>query len=78
MILVTVSSKIKALLQASNKDHKDLAAYLDISAQALSNKLYRDSFSAADLIKVAAFTNSELVFTKEGFQVTLSVEDIKK
>ena len=62
---MTVSNKIKALLSASNKEHKELAQYLGISAQALSNKFYRDSFNAADLIKISEFTGAELAFIKD-------------
>lgn len=76
---MAVSSKIKALLNITGKDHAGLAAYLGISKQALSNKLYRDSFSAEDLIKVAAFLECELAFVVNGGQkITLTQNDLNK
>lgn len=75
---MTVSNKIKALLSASNKEHKELAQFLGISAQALSNKFYRDSFNAADLIKISEFTGAELAFIKDGIKIDLTSQDIKK
>jgi len=73
------SQKIKSVLTLSGKDHAGLAAYLGISTQALSNKFYRDSFSAADLVKIAAFCGSTLAYlTNDGNKITLDASDIKK
>lgn len=77
--LMAVSSKIKALLQLSGKDHAGLAAHLGISGQALSNKFYRDSFSAADLIKIAEYTECPLAFlSKDGNQIHFDISDLKR
>ena len=59
---MAVSSKVKAALNLKGKDHSSLANYLGISNQALSNKFYRDSFSAEDLIKISAFLECDLAF----------------
>lgn len=59
---MTISSKVKALLELKKTSQVDLAAHLGITKQALSNKFYRDSFSGSDLIKVADFLNSNLAF----------------
>lgn len=59
---MSISTKIKTLLVLSGKEYAGLAARLGISRQALSNKFYRDSFSAADLVKVADYTESRLSF----------------
>lgn len=76
---MAVSTKIKALLNLSGKDHAGLAAYLGISKQALSNKFYRDSFSAADLIKVADYTESRLSFVfPDGNKVVVDSADFKQ
>ena len=73
------SQKIKSVLALSGKDHAGLAACLGISNQALSNKFYRDSFSAADLVKIAAFCGSSLAFlTSDGNKITMDLTDIKK
>ena len=76
---MAISSKIKALLQLSGKDNTGLASYLGISSQALSNKFYRDSFSAADLIKIADYTECPLTFlSKDGNKISFDISDIKK
>jgi len=76
---MAVSSKIKALLKITDKEHTALAKHLEISNQALSNKFYRDSFSAEDLIKIADFLNSELAFIVGGNQkILLDKNDLKK
>ena len=59
---MSISSKIKALLQLRDKEQVKLAQHLGITKQALSNKFYRDSFSAVDLIKIAEFLNCDLAF----------------
>lgn len=75
---MSVSTKVKALLNLSGKDHAGLAEYLGISKQALSNKFYRDSFSAADLVKVADYTGSNLSFLfSDGNKVVIDSDDIK-
>lgn len=74
-----VSNKIKALLKLKNKEHAELAKYFGMSAQSLSNKFYRDSFSGADLIKVADFLGCELAFIVDGSQrIVLDTQDIEK
>lgn len=76
---MALSSKIKALLTLSGKDHAGLAKKLGISNQALSNKFYRDSFSASDLIKVAEYSGCPLSFQSgDGNKITLDSSDIKK
>ncbi len=75
---MSLSTKIKALLNLSGRDHAGLAEHLGISKQALSNKFYRDSFSAADLVKVADFTESRLSFVfPDGNKVVIDNGDIK-
>ena len=74
---MAISNKIKALIKLKDKDNSALAKHLGISTQALSNKLYRNSFSAADLIKISSFLGCELAFVvDESQRITLSEEDI--
>lgn len=76
---MSVSNKVKALISLSGRDNAGLAQYLKISKQALSNKLYRDSFSADDLIKIAVFTGCELSFVIDGAQkINLTSADIRE
>ena len=74
---MAISDKVKALLKLQGKSNKGLAEYLGISDQALSNKLYRDSYSGEDLIKIAAYLECELAFITGTSKITLSVDDLK-
>ena len=76
---MAVSNKVKALIKLEGKEQGQLAAHLGISKQALSNKLYRDSFSAGDLIRIAEFLDCELAFiTSDNQRITLDPSDIGK
>lgn len=75
---MAISAKVKALLNLSGKDHAGLAAHLGISKQALSNKFYRDSFSAVDLVKVAEYTEGCLSFAlPDGNKVIIDSNDLR-
>ncbi len=75
---MSVTDKIRATINLSGKSKAELAAYLNISNQSLSNKLSRGSFSAEDLIKIADFTGSTLLFEfKEDQKIKLLKEDIR-
>ena len=75
---MAVSNKIKALIKLKGKDNIELAKHLKISKQALSNKLYRGSFSAEDLIKISTCLGCELAFIiDERQRVTLDEKDIQ-
>lgn len=76
---MSISTKIKALLSLCEKDHAGLAENFGISKQALSNKFYRGSFSAEDLIKAADFCGCTLTFTTpSGDTIKLEPTDIAK
>lgn len=68
------SNKIKALLNLSGNDLAGLASHLQISRQALSNKLYRNSFSEKDLIKIANYTGAKLCFIHDENKIILNDE----
>lgn len=74
---MTVSNKIKSLLAARSKANKDLAEYLGISQQALSNKFYRGSFNSVDLIKIATFCGCQLSFICDDLKIDLDIDDIE-
>lgn len=75
---MAISSIIKAALNLKGKDHSSLANYLGISSQALSNKFYRNSFSAADLIKISAFLECDLAFIMNGStNIVFDEDDLK-
>ena len=77
---MSVSNKIKALLQMQGKKNNELVEYLGFARpQALTNKFNRGSFSAEDLIKIAAFLDCELAFIVSDKQkITLDMSDIRE
>lgn len=79
VLIIAVSEKIKALLQLKGKKKNELAAYLGMNSQSLSNKFNRDSFSAEDLIKISNFLECSLIFEIDDKQkITLDMSDIKR
>lgn len=75
---MSVSNKIRALLNLTNHRPPDLATPLGISPQAVRNKFSRDSFSATDLIKICDALDCELSFkTKDGQSIILTMDDLK-
>lgn len=66
---MSISKKVKIMLALGGKDHAGLADCYGISKQALSNKFYRDSFTAQELIKAADFCGCELVISAPGGNV---------
>ena len=74
---MAVADKVKAFLNIKGKDTAALAEHLKISKQALSNKYYRDSFSAEDLIKIADFLKCDLAFIDNTDRVNFDLNDIK-
>lgn len=55
-----VSKAIKQLMQERNMKVKDLAEAMGLSAQNMSNKLYRDSFSYNEVVKIADILNCDI------------------
>lgn len=73
-----ITNKIKGLMQIKGKKNVDLANYLGITVQSLSNKFNRGSFSAADLIKIADFLKCELAFIiSDGQRIALTTDDLR-
>jgi len=57
---------IKQLLIEREMSVKELAEKLDINAQSMSNKLYRDNFSFDEVIKIADILNCDVkVITRD-------------
>lgn len=59
---MSVSEKIKAIMQLKNIKQSDLANSFDMSPQAMRNKFHRGSWSAEDLIRIAEATGCEICF----------------
>lgn len=76
---MNITDKIKAVMAVKGKKNMDLAAYLGMTNQSLSNKFNRGSFSAEDLIKIADFVDATLNFEFEDKnKISFSIEDIRK
>lgn len=76
---MSVSDKIKAAMTIKHLKNADLAQYLGIAPQSVRNKLYRDSFTAEDLIKISDFLGCELAFIiDDKHKIILDMDDIKQ
>ena len=77
---MSIANKIKALLNIQEVKTDDVVSALDLgSRQAFYNKVSRDSFTAADLVKIADISNCELAFIlKDGQKLPLTIGDAKK
>jgi transcriptional regulator with XRE-family HTH domain len=54
------SKAIKQLMQEQNISVSQLASALGIQAQSMSNKLYRDSFSFDEVVRIADILGSDV------------------
>lgn len=76
---MSISDKIKAIMAMKHLKVSDLAQYLGINSQSVSNKLYRDSFTAADLVKISTCLGCELAFIiDDNHKIILDMDDIKQ
>ena len=58
---------------------QEVADKMGCSPQFISNRLYRDSFTAADLIKIAEVLDCTLSFTLlDGTEIRLTADDLEK
>jgi transcriptional regulator with XRE-family HTH domain len=75
---MAISQKINAILQLKGKKKTELAKYLGMNSQSLSNKFSRNSFSAGDLIKIANFLDCSLTLEIDSKQkIIFEMSDIK-
>ena len=76
---MSVTNKIRAMLNIAEKKPSDLADCLGVSVQAVRNKFSRDSFSVNDIIKITDTLGWELQCkAPDGQSITLTIDDIKK
>lgn len=54
------AKEIKALLKKRKMTVKALAETLEIEPQSMSNKLFRDSFTFAEVVKIADLLNADV------------------
>ena len=75
---MTIANKLRGVLQLQGVSMQELAAALGVTPAALSNKFYRGSFSAADLVKISAALGMELSLSDNAVKVVLDVDDVKE
>ena len=69
------AKRVKMLLIEQGKSVKDIAAVLDIAPQSMSNKLYRDSFTFDEVVKIdddVAIKMVKTVAETEGLPIGIS------
>lgn len=59
---MSTTDKVKAVLSCAGKKQIELARYFGMAKQNLNTKMSRDSWSAADLSKVADFVGGKVGF----------------
>lgn len=70
--MATVSQRVKQALAGCGKRQVDMAEYFGVSRQAMSNKVARDSWSAYDLAKAAAFCGAKLtIIMPDGQEIVI-------
>lgn len=73
---MSVSDKVKGILALSGKKQIDLANHFGMSKQTMSNKMARESWSVADLIRVAEFVGGQIaVVLPDGQHIYLTSEE---
>ena len=73
-----ISDKIKQIMRLKGIKANELAMYMGVKPQSLTNKFARDSWSTQDLISVLDFLGCQLVIeAKPDTKIILSVDDIK-
>ena len=74
---VSISNKIRALMKLRGLKNKDLAAAIGSSAQSMNNKMYRDSFTAADLVRIVDALGGKLTVSfPDGEQLSFTMADL--
>lgn len=75
---MSVSDKIKAAIILAGRQNVEVAAILGISPQAFNNKLYRGTFNADEIVKIAAALGYELaLIDRYGQKILLLPDDIQ-
>ena len=74
-----VSDKIKQVMKEKGVKVNQLADYMGVKTQSVTNKFARDSWSAQDLISVFDFLGCQLsVEYKPDTKIVFSMDDIQK
>ena len=75
---MSVSSAVRMAVAKIGMNQAGLAKSWGITAQAINNKFYRDSWSAEDLLKVADITGGKLMLVyPDGQQILIQLDEQK-
>ena len=77
---MTVSNKVKALLQLKGSGVTEYAKATNQSQPNVSNKVKRNTWTVQDFLKIALYTNTTLTFMDEDNKplITFDEKDIKE
>ena len=76
---MSIANKIRAVMKLRGYKAKDLADAMGCTSASVSNKMSRDSFTAADLVKIAEALDCDLSFTlPDGTEIRLTADDLEK
>lgn len=76
---MSISSKIRALMALRGFNSRTLAEAMGCSPRYISNKMQRDTFTAADLVRIAEVLDCTLSFTlPDGGEIRLTADDLEK
>lgn len=76
MIKMSIASKIKSALAIAESSQVEIGKALGISTQAVRMKIFRNSFSATDLVKIAEAINGKLIIKINEQEIVFSAEDV--
>ena len=76
---MSIASKIRALMALRGFNSRTLAEAMGCSPRYISNKMQRDTFTAADLVRIAEVLDCTLSFTlPDGGEIRLTADDLEK
>lgn len=76
---MSVSNKLRAVLNLTGAKPADLSDCLGKSVQSVRNKFSQDSFSVADVLRICNYLDCELsISTKDGQVVLFTMDDVKQ
>lgn len=76
---MSFSNKLRSILSVTGHKPTDLSECLNISSQAVRNKISRGSYSVDDMLKIFDYLECEVtVKTKDGIVFPLTIDDVRE
>ena len=74
---MSISNKIRALIKLRGFTNKDLAAAMGVTPASFNNKLFRDSLTTADLVRIIDALGGKLTVSfPDGEQLSFTMADL--